>query len=287
MEIAWAELCGRSETGAPDEHGRGVKRGKSWGELRWKERDGSADEHGRGVKHGKISGGAPLEGVRRERRTSMDSDCSGLSSDFLALKMCGIPVEGVFISEIDSSKLAMSKTMHARFGCSPKVTGNIDAGDPDVTPQVDLYVTGPPCPPYSSAGKKAVLIHTLKYVVLRRPRVLVLENVKGPCHSQNKQILDKMVTVLRNCYSCNAEVVSTMNHGLPQNRERLYLVAVQKQDGKKVKPFSCQYDLSWTVRCWFRYPNKGSTRCVGRPSVAVESMRFMVALICPGPGHTW
>ena len=77
----------------------------------------------------KSRGGAPLEGVRRERRTSMDSDCSGLSSDFLALKMCGIPVEGVFISEIDSSKLAMSKTMHARFGCSPKVTGNIDAGD--------------------------------------------------------------------------------------------------------------------------------------------------------------
>ena len=58
MEIAWAELCGRIETGAPDEHGRGVKRGKSWGELRWKERDGSADEHGRGVKHGKISGGS-------------------------------------------------------------------------------------------------------------------------------------------------------------------------------------------------------------------------------------
>ena len=179
--------------------------------------------------------------------SGLGSDCSGLSSDFLALKMCGIPVEGVFISEIDSSKLAMSKAMHARFGCSPKVTGNIETRDPDMTPQVDLYVTGPPCPPYSSAGKKkalrddrgAVLIHSLKYVVMRRPRVLVLENVKGLTHSKNRHILDKIVKILRNCdYSCKAEIVNTIQHGLPHHRERMYLVAVQKQDGMKLKPFS-------------------------------------------------
>lgn len=179
--------------------------------------------------------------------SGLGSDCSGLSSNFLALKMCGIPVEGVFISEIDSSKLAMSKAMHARFGCSPKVTGNIETRDPEMTPQVDLYVTGPPCPPFSSAGKKkalrddrgAVLIHSLKYTVMRRPRVLVLENVKGLTHSKNRHILDKIVKILRNCnYSCKAEIVNTSQHGLPHHRERLYLVAVQKQDGMKLKPFS-------------------------------------------------
>lgn len=179
--------------------------------------------------------------------SGLGSDCSGLSSDFLALKMCGIPVEGVFISEIDSSKLAMSKAMHARFGCSPMITGDIATRDPEMTPQVDLYVTGPPCPPYSSAGKKKalkddrgiVLIHALKYAVLRRPRVLVLENVKGLTNSKNKHILDKIVTVLRNCnYSCKAEVLNTMNHGLPHNRERMYLVAVYKKNDKTVLPFN-------------------------------------------------
>ena len=176
----------------------------------------------------------------------LGSDCSGLSSDFLALKMCGIPVEGVFISEIDPSKLSMSRTMHARFGCSPRVMGDIANRDPEMTPQVDLYVTGPPCPPYSSAGKKkalkddrgVVLIHSLKYVVLRRPRILMLENVKGLTHAKNRHILDKIVKILRNCnYTCKAEVVNTAQHGLPHNRERLYLIAVQKVDDKKLEPF--------------------------------------------------
>ena len=162
--------------------------------------------------------------------------------------MCGIPVEGVFVSEIDNSKLEMTKVTHARFGCSPNVTGNIETRDTKMMPQVDLYVTGPPCPPYSSAGKKkalrddrgAVLIHSLRYVVLRRPRVVVLENVKGLTHGRNRHILDKIVKILRNCnYSCKAEVVNTIKHGLPHHRERLYLVAVQKRDdgSKKVKPF--------------------------------------------------
>ena len=138
----------------------------------------------------------------------------------------------------------MSKAMHARFGCSPKVFGDIESRDPDMTPQVHLYVAGPPCPPYSAAGKKkalkdnrgAVMLHSLKYVVARRPSVFVLENVKGLTHSKNRHILDKIVKILRNCnYSCSAEIVNTSQHGLPHNRERLYLVAMQKQG--KMKPF--------------------------------------------------
>lgn len=160
--------------------------------------------------------------------------------------MCGIPVEGVFISEIDSSKLAMSKAMHARFGCSPMVYGDIETRDTEMTLQVHLYVTGPPCPPWSSAGKKKslsdnrgrVFIESLRYAVMKRPSVLVLENVKGLTDSKNRHILNKVVEILRNCnYSCKAEILNTMQHGLPHHRERLYLVAVQKLGCETPRPF--------------------------------------------------
>ena len=67
----------------------------------------------------------------------------------------------------------------------------------------------------------------------------MLENVKGLIHSKNQRILDKIVKFLRNCnYSRKAEVVNTCQHGLPHNRERLYLVAVQRRDDKRLEPFT-------------------------------------------------
>ena len=100
------------------------------------------------------------------------------ASDFLALKLCGIQVETKFMSEVDDSKISMSKAMHARYGCSPQVHGDITLRNPKDMDQVDLFVSGAPCPAYSTAGLKkgikdlrgCVILHSLKYIVPTPPR---------------------------------------------------------------------------------------------------------------------
>lgn len=119
--------------------------------------------------------------------SGLGSDCCCLSSDFLALKLCGIQVETKFMSEVDDSKISMSKAMHARYGCSPQVHGDITLRNPMDMDQVDVFVSGAPCPAYSTAGLKkgikdlrgCVILHSLKYVVLRRPAVVCLETSKA------------------------------------------------------------------------------------------------------------
>ena len=173
-------------------------------------------------------------------RRGLGSDCCGLSSDFLALRLCGIQVDTKFVSEVDSSKIKMLKEMHARYGCTPKIQGDITLRDPEMSEYCDLFVTGAPCPAFSNAGKMqglrdergVVLLHSIHYAVVQRPRVFIAENVKG-LNSQ-KDLVAKIVEALRNAgYSVQARLVNTSERGIPQNRERFYLVAIQKDFLKK------------------------------------------------------
>ena len=101
----------------------------------------------------------------------------------------------------------------------------------------DLYVTGAPCPPWSAAGKKGgledsrghILFRCLKYICLKRPRTLVLENVKGIRSQQFVHVLHFIESVLRNCkYNIQHTVLDTKDHGIPQSRPRWYLVGIQQ-----------------------------------------------------------
>ena len=127
--------------------------------------------------------------------------------------------------------------MHAKYGCSPRIDGDITLRNPKDLEQVDVFVSGAPCPAYSTAGLKkgikdprgCVILHSLKYAVVRRPRVLCFENVKGLTHQAHKQVLSKIIEVLRACcYKVTAAILNTADHGIPHNRERLYLVAVHR-----------------------------------------------------------
>ena len=114
-------------------------------------------------------------------------------------------METKFISEVDPSKIKMMKEMHARYGCTPKIEGDITLRDPEEESEYcDLFVTGAPCPAYSNAGNKkglrdergVVLLHSVRFAVVKRPRVVVVENVRGL--SDEKDLVEKIVEALRN-----------------------------------------------------------------------------------------
>lgn len=164
----------------------------------------------------------------------LGSDCSGLGSDFLALKLLGCDVVPIFCTEICQDKIKLMSVMHAKFGHSPTIMGDITSRDVDSMPCVDVFVSGAPCPAYSSCGKKkaladsrgAVILHSLHYVVRKRPRVVIVENVKGLTDKKNEEILQNIFKILRQCgYSVASEVVDTAQHGVPQSRNRVYIAA--------------------------------------------------------------
>ena len=175
-----------------------------------------------------------MEYHRQGDEIRLGSDCCGLGSDFLALKLLGCDIKPLFCSEICPDKIKMMTIMHAKFGHSPLIMGDIKDRQYDTMPTVDLFVSGAPCPAFSSVGRKkalsdkrgVVILHSLKYIVLKRPPVALLENVTGLSHKPNRPILDKIILVLKNAgYRVSAEIIDTSDHGIPHSRHRIYIAS--------------------------------------------------------------
>ena len=115
---------------------------------------------------------------------------------------------------------------------------DITERDNATAPKCDFYMSGAPCPAFSTAGKGgglcdprgSVLLHSVDYVLTQRPRVAIFENVKGLVNKHNRPVLDALVDVLRSAgYKCRARVLDTCTHGgIPHHRPRVYVVAVLK-----------------------------------------------------------
>ena len=119
--------------------------------------------------------------------------------------------------------------------------GDISQRDPSQVPQVELYVAGVPCQPWSSSGCQQGLhdrrgklwANALAYVGAQRPKAVVFENVKGLTGTKFKDVLRGILSTLDGYgYRHWHQVIDTCSHGIPQHRERIYIVAVRKDSGK-------------------------------------------------------
>jgi len=108
---------------------------------------------------------------------------------------------------------------------------------------VDFVVGGPPCQPFSIAGKRqgkrdirADLIgHFIRIVDELQPSAFMLENVPNLAAISGGEFLEEVKTALRLLdYVVDHRVVSAADFGVPQNRKRLVLLGVR---GKKAVRF--------------------------------------------------
>ena len=154
----------------------------------------------------------------------LGSDCTGIGTDYLALKasLLETDVSVVFAADKDDNKVRFLQKLHGMHSDSDigHVYGDIVGRDVDSMPAVDIFVCGAPCPPWSSAGKGlgldhptgrgVVLFHSLDYVVARRPRACVFENVKGLMFKKHAQVLNDIKSILRNCgYAVHVGLLDT------------------------------------------------------------------------------
>ena len=172
---------------------------------------------------------------------TVGSDCAGYGSDFIALELLHVGATLVFVAEKDAGKRELLKAAHPTVDFNKTIIyQDVTKRNNDDAPYVDIFCTGAPCQPWSQAGEKqgledlqgrgVVLFHSLEYVRCKRPRLVILENVKGLSHQPNKHVLDSILCALKDMgYTVDWKILDTKDHGIPHSRPRLYIVAVRSR----------------------------------------------------------
>jgi DNA (cytosine-5)-methyltransferase 1 len=104
--------------------------------------------------------------------------------------------------------------------------------------EIDVIFGGPPCQGFSQMGKRALddprnqlMLDFSRLVLELQPKYFVIENVKGLTGNKNQNFLDKIIENLENKdYEIVKpyQVLNAANYGVPQSRERLFLLGVRK-----------------------------------------------------------
>ena len=157
---------------------------------------------------------------------------AGYGSQSIALRNLGIPHEVVAISEIDKYAIQAYEAIHG-----PTLNlGDICKIDPKDIPQHDLFTYSFPCQDLSVAGKQAglgkgtrsgLLYECEKIIEHCRPKYLLLENVKNLVGKKFKTDFDKWLEYLEGLgYTNYWQVLNAKNYGVPQNRERVFVISI-------------------------------------------------------------
>jgi DNA (cytosine-5)-methyltransferase 1 len=113
-------------------------------------------------------------------------------------------------------------------------TNKADEMEPDKIPQHDILCGGFPCQPFSQAGRQlgfndargTLFFDILTIAKTQRPKVLFLENVKRLRGHDGGKTFQVICNSLREIgYKVYAKVVRAYDFGVPQNRERIFIVA--------------------------------------------------------------
>jgi len=100
-------------------------------------------------------------------------------------------------------------------------------------PDFDLLVGGFPCQSFSIAGKRAgfndtrgtLFFEIARIIREKQPRLLLLENVKGLLsHDKGNTFFTIISTLDELGYDCQWQVLNSKNFGVPQNRERVFII---------------------------------------------------------------
>ena len=105
--------------------------------------------------------------------------------------------------------------------------------------QIDILIGGSPCQDFSTAGQRTgedgergnLIWQFYRVVSEARPKVFIYENVKGFLSINGGKSYQRFLDALRGLgYLCHAEILNTKDYGIPQNRERVYIVGFLDAD---------------------------------------------------------
>lgn len=159
---------------------------------------------------------------------------AGYGSQSMALKRLGIDFEVVGISEIDKYAIQAYMAVH---GDTPNY-GDISKIDWSSVPDFDFLTYSFPCTDISNAGKRkglaegsgtrsSLIWECRKAIESKRPKYLLMENVKNLVSKSFIPYLKEwLIFLYRQGYSNYTKVLNAKDFGVPQNRERVFMVSI-------------------------------------------------------------
>jgi len=143
-------------------------------------------------------------------------------------------IEFVFSSEIDKNA---QKTYYLNYKELP--CGDITKIDEKDIPPHDIILAGFPCQAFSVAGYRkgfedtrgTLFFDVARIAKYHKPKVILLENVKGFVNHDNGNTFKVVKKTLCDLgYKVFTKVLNTKEFDIPQNRERIYIIALLNKD---------------------------------------------------------
>jgi len=175
------------------------------------------------------------------------SDFSGVGAFNQSLNRLGIEYKEIFACDMD--KYARQTFIHNYGEPNYYPTNVYEREIPKES--LDIYMTSPPCQAFSLAGKRLgkndkrgiLFFNSLEFIQVNKPRYFIFENVKGLLSDDGGKTFSEWVNYLGGksvngnpvifSYSDSVpyhlywKVLNAKEHGVPQNRERVFLVGIR------------------------------------------------------------
>ena len=168
----------------------------------------------------------------------LGSDFTGYGTDSLACHYLGLNYKVVFVAERSAEKDVLRKALETNVtGKSPEVKyADVRTRCVKEAPSCDVFIAGPPCVTFSSLGKGKgaaasqgrLMYHSLRYVVDKLPRVVIIENVRGLTFRKHAGLLQHVKDCLKAVgYTLHVRIMCTSQSAVPQSRGRCYIVGIR------------------------------------------------------------
>lgn len=185
----------------------------------------------------------------------VSTDCSGIEAPIMALNLLRIPYVQLWNSDIDEK---VFDSMDANYDqpilgtCNDIMSrdnAQLNRHILKLGCRLDIYIAGFPCQSFSNLGygqgfddyknRGIIFFACLDTIIQTNPTVFILENVKGLVSNNNGATFSTIISSLKKIgkYDIHYGLLNTINYGLPQFRERLYIIGIRKASKIKGKTF--------------------------------------------------
>ena len=170
---------------------------------------------------------------------TVGTDCSGLGAPLVALRELGVQFNHVFSCEKDPvAQLCLA----ANFRPQKMFHDITDWARKRRAGYTDLYISGFPCQPFSTQGRRQgfgdsrsdIFSHIIRHIRHRKPRAFVLENVVGLKSIDQGRCYQFVMAALEGLGSYNiyVETINPETFKIPQHRPRLFFIGVLRSFDK-------------------------------------------------------
>lgn len=161
---------------------------------------------------------------------------SGYDSQCLALRRLNLNFDLVGWSEIDKFAIQAHNALFPEF--AKRNFGDISKIDWNKVPDFDLFTYSSPCQDFSYAGlqrggekgsgtRSSLLWECEKAISLKRPKICILENVSALVSKKFIKLFNRWQLILEKYgYRNFCKVLNGKDYGVPQHRERVFLISI-------------------------------------------------------------